>query len=178
MKPSDEQKEDSQIKLCDIEAEDFKIVARYLIKGSFSPHVVKGRHGRSVIEGVKTSEDADALAQELAKIYRTASRLHFGALQQHCVDKLRHLPAVSPSALLLVMIYFNAAQGHGCTAEAEMEEWVVYRVSRNFWELVKTQGETFERMMADNIHLRMNVLDRAAGVQRQTKEWEDDWESE
>lgn len=164
-------------------AKDFKVVATFLIKGSFFPHIVKGHQGRPVLEGVRTDNDANTTAEHLAKAHHTASRLRFGALQLLCVDKLRVLPAVSPSTLMVMIIYFNGATRHGSTAEPDMEEWLVDRIANNYWQLTRNHGDSFSRMMEENIHFRRSVLDRVAGLRKSPDEdegsgWEEDWESE
>lgn len=166
-KRANQSQDDSYINLYEtfnFEPADFKVVATFLIKSSFSPHVVKGLRGRIVLEGVKTKEDADAKAHLLAKAYHTASHLRLDPLQEQCVNKLRMLPDIGSSALMAVMIYFVRAHRYGHAVEAEMEEWLVDRASGDFWKVVAEEGETFARMMGENIHMRMGVLERIAGV--------------
>lgn len=157
----------------DIGPEDFRPVATYLHKGSFSPETKTTRDGKIVVEGVVTEADADNAAQRFAQAYHTASLLQMGPLLQQCVEKLRRLPLVGPLALIIVTTYFGRAQQYACAATAGMEEWLVSCISGSFWRLIKENGMRFGRIMEDMPHLRMRVLDRMAAMRRRGEDEED-----
>lgn len=183
---ADEKKNDSYIKLDEahkIEARTFEPVAAWLNKGSISPHLIKGRKGRAVLEGVHTKEDATNAAKLLASVYYTAARLQLSALQMHCVDKLHYLPATTSLGLIWATTYFNGAKVHGWASEITMEEWLVSRIALIFWDMVAEEGYGLKTVLKNNTHLRMSVMDRVAGIQKlveedEEEEWEEDWKSE
>lgn len=165
---ADEKKEDTYIKLNEAyktEPGEFKPVATWLCKGSISPHLIKGTKGRAVLEGVKTKEDAEKAAKIFAQVYHTAARFHLGALQKHCVDKLHVLPATTSLGLVYAAVYFNAAKRHEWASELKMEEWLVSRLALNILDVMEEEGIGLAQVLRDNIHLRMNVWDRVAGLQ-------------
>lgn len=151
---------ESYIKLFEsheIDAKSFKPIATFLIKGSFSPHLIKGPHG-PVLEGLRTADDANEAAQRLGQIYNTASHLHFAELQQHCVEKLDYLPTLSPLGLRIVMTCFLRSTVHDCSAERGMQQWLAARIVGSFWELMREQGTAFVGFLQENDGLRRHVI--------------------
>lgn len=165
-----------------IEPDDLKVVATYLTKGYFEPLVVKGSSGKPAacpfqhqaglndsladvlqIEGARTQKTADKHAKTIARAYKTASKLRFGSMQEHCVDKLCLLPGLSPQALIEVTWLLDRTQRHESAAETAMEEWLVGEIVAGRRDLSGQHGEALGRAMRSDSGLRAKVMRRARG---------------
>ena len=77
------------------------------------------------LEGVVLSEEKDKAAIAIAKVYLPACKIHFGALQQLCVDKLKALYPISSNNMLIVFVIAMKAVTNDCQVEHEIKVWFI-----------------------------------------------------
>ena len=107
-------------------------------------------------------EERDNTAIEVAKIYLSASKIQFGALQSLCVNKLRLLYPLSTKKVPTVIMIITRTDSWGCEAEEDVRDWLVDHVAHHFWDLVQTEPSALSRLMMENDVLRKEVIAKMA----------------
>ena len=141
----------------DISAKAFSPILQFLREKDFTPRTM-GQGELQKIEKVVLQEEKDDAVDIIAKVYYTASKIQFDALQLACVNKLKVLSPLSLTSVLAVALYATYVASSGDKAEEEMMEWLADYLAKCYYTLMSEEGATFVRVLRENKELRRRVI--------------------
>lgn len=141
-----------------ISAAAFMPIASYLQTSEFEPKLVDESSSMPKLQNVMFEEQKDHVAESIAKVYNTASKLQLAGLQSLAAMKLGTLYPLTPLVLLIVAKIIVSSSEWGCDAELELGGWLADHITEYFWTLMDEHGKWLGEVLRSSEELKQNVF--------------------